>query len=152
MRERIMALVQDALNGNGSLFLIDVTVSADDRIKVVLDGDQGVSVGDCVVVSRAIERVLEEDDLDFALEVTSAGAASPLIMPRQYHKNLGRSLMVRAREGSYEGELAAVDENGIMIQWKAREAKPIGKGRITVRKTKEIPFSEIEEAKVILKF
>ena len=40
----------------------------------------------------------------------------------------------------------------LTLEWKAREPKPVGKGKHTVQKKKEISFSEVMEAKVVLKF
>ncbi|WP_422081763.1 ribosome assembly cofactor RimP [Ulvibacterium sp.] len=152
LKEKVALLLKNVLEKDESLFLIDCSISPDNMIKVVIDGDQGVSLQDCMKVSRAIEHSLDRDEEDFSLEVTSSGAASPIRMPRQYKKNIGRKLKVRTQEDTYEGNLVETLENGIVLTWKAREPKPIGKGKITVQKKKEIDFSEIEEAKVILKF
>ncbi len=152
LKDKVEMLLKEALEKDESLFLIDFSMSPDNTIKVVIDGDQGVSLQDCMQVSRAIEHSLDRDEEDFSLEVTSSGAASPIHMPRQYKKNIGRKLKVRTKEDTYEGNLVETLENGIVLTWKVREPKPIGKGKITVQKKKEIDFSEIEEAKVILKF
>ena len=127
-------------------------MGADTSNNVVLDGDHGVSVQDCMKISRAIEHNLEREVEDFSLTVTSAGAASPMVNPRQYKKNIGRKVKVLTSEEIYEGNLTGAHENGIVLEWKAREPKPIGKGKTTVQKKKEITFSDIKEAKVILKF
>lgn len=152
LKDKVEKLLKEALAKDESLFLIDLSISSDNTIKVIIDGDKGVSLQDCMKVSRAIEHNLDRDEEDFSLEVTSSGAASPIHMPRQYKKNIGRNLKVRTQEDTYEGNLVETLENGIVLTWKAREPKPIGKGKITVQKKKEINFSEIEEAKVILKF
>ncbi len=152
LKEKVEALLEEALKEDKSLFLIDFSVSPDNSIRIVLDGDKGISLKDCINVSRAIEHNLDREETDFSLEVTSAGAASPLIMPRQYGKNLGRKLKVRTAGEYFEGNLVEANEEGIVLEWKAREPKPVGKGKRTVQKKKEIDFSDIEEAKVILKF
>jgi len=151
-RERVEILLNDALEEDGSLFLIDFSISSDNKITVVLDGDDGVTVQDCMKISRAIEHNLDREEQDFSLEVASAGAASPMVLPRQYKKNIGRKLAVKTAEEAFEGNLTAATDNTIVLEWKAREPKPIGKGKHTVQKKKEIDFSEIKEAKVILKF
>lgn len=152
LKDKVKTLLDDALKADKSLFLIDFSVTADNTIKVVLDGDEGVTLQDCMKISRAIEHNLDREENDFSLEVTSAGAASPIVMPRQYNKNLGRKLKVVTEKETFEGNLTETTDTGIVIAWKAREPKPIGKGKITVQKKEEIPFSEIKEAKVILKF
>ena len=128
-------LLNKALEENPSLFLVNLTIGADNSIKVVLDGDQGV-----------------REEEDFSLEVTSAGATSPLTLPRQYNKNIGRKLQVRTTSGELEGTLVGASENSITLEWKAREPKPVGKGKVTVQKKQEIAFSDIQQAKVKLKF
>lgn len=145
-------MLNKALEEHPSLFLLDFTIGGDNTIKVVLDGDAGVTLQDCMDVSRAIEHNLDREEEDFSLEVASAGATSPLKMPRQYTKNIGRTLKVRTDSGELEGTLVQATENNITLEWKAREPKPVGKGKVTVQKQRDIPFSEIQEAKVILKF
>jgi len=151
-RQEVESLLNDALNEDENLFLIDFSISTDNKINVVLDGDRGVTVQDCMKISRAIEHNLDRDEQDFSLEVASAGAASPMVLPRQYKKNIGRKVEVKTDEETFEGNLTGASDSTIVLEWKAREPKPIGKGKHTVQKKREINFSEIKEAKVILKF
>ncbi len=152
LKEKVDVLLKDALTKDGSLFLIDFSVSPDNKIKVVLDGDDGVTIEDCITISRAIEHNLDREEEDFSIEVTSAGAASPLLLPRQYKKNIGRKVRVDTLEESFEANLTETTDKGIILEWKAREPKPVGKGKVTVQKKREIAFADIKEAKVILKF
>ncbi|WP_299364935.1 ribosome assembly cofactor RimP [Winogradskyella sp.] len=152
-KETVKELLDNALNERKDLFLIDFEILSDNTIRVVLDGDNGVLVEDCMFVSRAIEHSLDRDEQDFSLEVTSSGATSPLLFPRQYSKHIGRNLEVKTREGDkLEGQLAEANEDEIVLKWKAREPKPIGKGKVTVAKEARIAFKDIEEAKVRIKF
>ena len=152
LKDKVKTLLNEALDQDKSLFLIDFSMGADNSINVILDGDRGVSVQDCMKVSRAIEHNLDREEEDFSLTVTSAGAASPMVDPRQYKKNVGRKVKIQTSEDVYEGNLTDANENGIVLEWKTREPKPLGKGKTTVQKKKEITFSDIKEAKVILKF
>jgi ribosome maturation factor RimP len=61
-------------------------------------------------------------------------------------------MAVRAGADSFQGKLTAVSEESITLEWKSREPKTEGKGKVTVQKRQEIALSEIEEAKVVLKF
>ena len=151
-KDQVTDLLNNALAEDDNLFLIDFSISVDNKITVVLDGDNGVTVQDCMKISRAIEHNLDREEIDFGLEVASAGAAAPIVLPRQYRKNIGRKLAVRTEDDTYEGNLTAISEKGITLEWKAREPKPIGKGKVTVQKVKEIGFTDIKEAKVMLKF
>ncbi len=152
LKDKVTELLNKALQENDSLFLIDFSITLDNKIKVVLDGDAGVTLKDCMAISRAIEHNLDREEEDFALEVASAGATSPLVLPRQYKKNLGKKLEVKTTGENIEGVLTEAAEDRIVLEWKAREPKPVGKGKITVQKRQEIAISDIKEAKVVLKF
>lgn len=146
-------LLQRALNERQDLFLIDFSVSNDNAIKIIIDGDKGVLVEDCIFVSRAIEHNLDREEHDFSLEVLSSGATSPLVLPRQYSKHVGRHLEVKTNDGEkIEGQLTEANDNGVVLKWKSREPKPVGKGKVTVTKEANIAFSDIKEAKVKIKF
>ncbi|WP_339609819.1 ribosome assembly cofactor RimP [uncultured Planktosalinus sp.] len=153
LKEKVLQLLDIALEENPKLFLIDFNIDQNNDIKVILDGDEGVSLSDCIAVSRAIEHNIDREEFDFSLEVASAGASSPLTMPRQYKKNIGRILEVKTQDGqTVEGTLTGVSEKGINLQWKTREPKPVGKGKITVDKSLDIPFENIKDSKVKIIF
>ncbi len=150
--ERVTQLLQEALDENPSLFLIDLQFLANNKIKIIVDGDSGIPLNECVRISRNIEHNLDREEEDFSLEVTSPNISYPLQVKRQYKKNIGRTLKVKTAEKEYEGTLAKVDETGIFLQWKAREPKPIGKGKHTVEKSITLLYTDIKEAKVKIIF
>jgi ribosome maturation factor RimP len=119
---------------------------------VIVDGDQGISLKECVRISRHVEHNLDREEEDFALEVTSPDITQPLTVERQYQKNINRILKVKTEEGEIEGTLVNVNDKGISLQWKAREPKPVGKGKVTVVKNATIAFENIIEAKVKITF
>lgn len=151
-KDKVRQLLDTALQERPSLFLIDLTITDAGKINVYIDGDQGVTLQDCIDVSRAIEHNLDREEQDFALEVASVGVGSPLKMVRQYIKNIGRTLIVKIENQTIEAELVAANDNFITLSWQAREPKKIGKGKETVQKTLEIPYSEIKEAIVTIIF
>ena len=151
-RTKVKDLLENALLERTDLFLLEMTISEDNRIKIVIDGDNGVNVDDCMFISRAIEHNLDREEVDFALEVASAGATAPLINKRQYKKNLGRFLEVKTASDKIEAILREVTNDGISLEWKVREPKPIGKGKVTVKKEATIAFDNIVESKVLIKF
>jgi len=151
-KEKVTALLEAGLKENESIFLIDFTLGAGNKINITLDGDHGVTLKDCIAISRAIEHNLDREEDDFSLEVASVGATTPMVMPRQYKKNIGRELEVKTQDAKFEGVLTEADDQGITLEWKSREPKPIGKGKVTVQKKQVIGFSDIQEAKVIIKF
>ncbi len=151
-KEKVAELVNAALEERPSLFLIDLSISDSNKITVILDGDNGVNLQDCIDVSRAVEHNLDREEQDFSLEVASAGATSPLKNIRQYKKNIGRILKVKTAEGEIEANLTDAANDFIVLEWKAREPKKIGKGKETVQKKVEVPYGDIKEAVVVIKF
>ena len=72
-KQTIEALAQEQLRGTG-LFLAEVSVSQDNEIEVIIGREGGgVSIDDCVALSRFIESRLDRDKEDFSLMVASAG-------------------------------------------------------------------------------
>ena len=120
---------------------------------MVLDGDHGVSLEQCIKVNRHIEHQLDREVHDFSLEVSSAGATHPLQMVRQYKKNIGRKLAVHTIDNDkFKATLTQADDDQITLEWKAREPKPIGKGKHTVVKQLKVPYNQIEKATVQIQF
>lgn len=152
-KEKVNNLLQEVLSENPSLFLISKEISAGNKIVVVIDGDNGVTLNDCMKVSRHIEHNLDREEEDFSLEVYSSGVSEGLTHIRQYKKNVNRKLeVIIADNKKVEGTLVEADDEKIKLQWKAREPKPIGKGKVTVQKEQEIPYKDIVKAKVMVTF
>lgn len=151
-QEKIKDLVEEALASNDSLYLIDLSISANNKIQVVVDGDKGVPLSECIRISKNIDGNLDREEEDFSLEVTTPDIAHPLKVKRQYLKNINRILKLKTAEEEFEGTLTDATEDNIVLQWKAREPKPIGKGKVTVQKTVTLEYKEIKEAKVKIVF
>lgn len=152
-RKKIEELLHQFLAERTDLFLIDLKFSASDDITVILDGDSGVTLQDCLDASRAIEFNMDREEHDFSLQVMSAGLSEPLVTPRQFRKNLGRELdILLADSTKIEGELAKVEDDHITLVLRYRKPKEIGKGKVDVEEEKEIPYNEIKKALVTIKF
>ncbi|HOZ74728.1 MAG TPA: ribosome assembly cofactor RimP [Flavobacterium sp.] len=151
-KEKVSELLSEGLKEKPSVFLIDLTITDAFKIIVTLDGDNGVSLQDCIDISRAIEHNLDREEQDFSLEVASFSVGSPLKQTRQYKKNIGRTLIVKTATETIEAELTHATDESITLAWEAREPKKIGKGKETVQKTLELPYSDIKEAIVTVTF
>jgi ribosome maturation factor RimP len=149
---KVIDLVNEALALNESLYLIDLSISENNKIQVTIDGDKGVPLSECIRVSRNVEHNFDREEEDFSLEVSTPDIAQPLKVKRQYIKNINRILKVKTSEEDIEGVLVEADEDKIVLNWKAREPKPIGKGKVTVDKTATISYKDIKEAKVKIVF
>ena len=152
LKEKINLLLADCFDQRPDLFLIDFSVSENNEISVIIDGDNGVKVEDCIFISRALEANLDRDEIDFSLQVASCGATSPLTNTRQFSKHFGRTLTIKTHDHKYEGKLTDANDKYINIVWKVREPKPVGKGKVTVEKSIDIDLDKIKEAKVKIKF
>ncbi len=151
-KEKVSNLLEEGLLENPTLFLVDLSILESYKITVTLDGDNGVTLQDCIDISRVIENNLDREEQDFSLEVASAGVSTPLKLVRQYKKNIGRTVRVKTATETIEAKLEAASEESITLSWTAREPKKIGKGKETVEHKREIPYSEIKEAIVIIIF
>ena len=151
-KEKVHQLLQAGLDEKPDLFLIELSINDANKIVVTIDGDQGVQLQDCIDISRAIEHNLDREEQDFALEVASVGVGSPLKLVRQYVNNIGRTLIVKLATSTIEAELVEATESHITLAWEAREPKKIGKGKETVQKEQQIPYTEIKEAIVTVTF
>ena len=120
---------------------------------VVVDGDEGVPLSECIRISRNVEHNLDREAEDFALEVSTPDISKPIKLQRQYIKNINRILNVKTvNEEEIEGTLVAVNEENIVLVWDARVPKLEGKGKMTVEQTATIEYKNIKEAKVKIVF
>ncbi len=146
----IEKLVQDKLEGT-AYFMVDCSVSKDNQIVVVLDGEKDVSIDACMNVSRYLESSLDRDREDFELQVTSYGTDMPLVNMRQYRKYLNRPIKILDKEDKLtEGILLEVDDEKLRLE---PQIKPKKKGMKPKKgEPLEFRFSEIKEIKPVLKF
>ncbi len=141
---KILELVNNALEGSDK-FLVNLKITPDNRIYVDIDGDNGVTIDDCIELSRAIESQLDRDEEDFALDVSSAGADQPLKLIRQYRKNVGRDLEVVTIDGERaEGTLEDASDEGIVIRTQGTKKQ--------APETLRFAYRDIKSARVAIKF
>ena len=140
----VLEIVHDALEGSDK-FLINLKITTDNRIFVDIDGDNGVDIDDCIELSRAIEARLDRDVDDYELQVSSAGADSPLKMPRQYKRHIGRLLFITTTDGrDLEAYLNAADDNHIEVRTKGQKKQAPQEISLT--------YSDIKTAHVVIVF
>ena len=151
MKEKVEQIIAECVEGT-DIFLVKLTVSSSNDINVLLDSDSGLVLGDCRLISRDIESSLDREKEDFSLTVSSAGVGEPLVL-RQYKKNVGRKVRVTLIDGEIiEAKMVAADDKGIELEWKSREKKPTGKGKITVVNNKLLNYQSIKQTIVLITF
>ena len=123
-------------------------------VRVVIDRDSGVSLDEAADISRAIsERLDEAGDLDptggapYTLEVTSPGIGRPLTLPRHFRRARTRLVALVTTDGkSITGHVLAVTEDAVRL------IVPGRKGVGTGIKELDVPFADIDRAKVEVEF
>lgn len=133
------------------IFLVSIKVKPINNIKIYLDADNGLGIEKCIKINRALYRIMEEmgmyPDGDFSLEVSSPGVDEPLKMLRQYKKNVGREVEVILNDDTKkEGSLLEVTDDAIKIGYTE------GKNKKAVKHEVDIPFADIKQTKVKVKF
>ncbi len=153
-------MVNGVLNDMPGYFLVQVRIKPTNNIKVFLDGDEGITIETCIIINRKLYSIIEETaifpDGDFSLEVSSPGVGEPLLLHRQYLKNIGRWVKVEAKPGellladepqtTIEGELKGVTQAGIQLE------TITGKGKKQQVKQYDILFGNIKSTSVQIKF
>ncbi|MDP4206376.1 MAG: ribosome assembly cofactor RimP [Bacteroidota bacterium] len=148
---QILEIVQEKMTEG--LFLISVSVGTGNHITVIIDGDNGVSIDDCVRISRSVEGSFDREVEDFSLDVFSAGLGQPFQVKRQYTKNLGKEIEIVTKTGEhYEGILKSVDEIKITLEYSLREKVEGKNKKELVTKNVELNFDQIKTAKNIISF
>ncbi|MDB5143040.1 MAG: rimP [Mucilaginibacter sp.] len=151
IEKRVIELVEEKIADRPDLFLVDVKMHTNGKLIVLVDGDKGIGIADCAQISRHVGFHLEEEnvvDTAYNLEVSSPGVDAPLILPRQYVKNVGRSLAIKMADGSKkEGKLTGITEDAVIIE---EINKQKGKKAETIESV--IPLTQITETKVLISF
>ncbi|MDR1525611.1 MAG: ribosome assembly cofactor RimP [Tannerella sp.] len=151
-KDFIKSLAEERLKESDS-FLVDISVSPDNRISVEIDNDNGISIDECAVLSRYIEENLDREKEDFELEVGSSGITSPFKIVRQYIKNLGNEVEMLLKNGTkLTGILKAADDRCATISVE-KKIKPDGsKRKSTVEEDLTYSYDEIKCTKYLIRF
>jgi len=148
-KEKIQILIDEVLSDD--MFIVDITVGTGNSISVSVDSDAGISVGECVQISRHIESSLDREVEDFSLEVSSPGLSLPLKVLRQYLKNIGREVEVVTKNGEKQkGILKSANTEGFELEF-------LAKGRVDGKKVEETKtlaysFDQMKTVKIVISF
>jgi len=151
IEKRVIELVEEKIADRPDLFIVDVQMHNSGILSILVDGDNGVAISDCVAISRHVGFHLEEENTieqAYRLEVSSPGIDTPLKSIRQFRKNINRSLKVKLSDGNIrEGKLLNADDSGITIQEIVKEK---GKKAVTIESF--IKITDISETIVLVSF
>jgi ribosome maturation factor RimP len=149
-KQKIADLIEEHLVGSDK-FLVEFNVSAANKIIVFIDGDHGVTISDCIALSRHIESNLDRETEDFELDVSSAGLDLGLRVKRQYLKNIGKNIDIKLNDNTkITGLLKGVEDDFITIELPLNKKKK--KSDVAEDLIKDIEFKNIKETKVVIIF
>lgn len=127
-------------------FLVEIKVSSTNVIDVFVDGDDGISISECVKISRHLGKNFDRDQEDYELHVSSPGLTSPFVLRRQYEKYIDREIKVLTIDDKkMHGILKAITDDEIELELK------VGKKGQEIRLEKLL-FADIKEAKPVISF
>ncbi len=137
---------------NTDYFLVDLTVSTDNCIQVVIDHAEGVWIDDCVELSHFIENHFDRDVEDYELEVGSAGLGQPFQVLHQWEIHVGHPVETLMKDGrKLQGKLTEVNAEGFTMQVETK-VKEEGKKRPKMQLVDVYcPFAEVVSTKYLIK-
>jgi ribosome maturation factor RimP len=147
-KQLVQKFVEERIEGT-NLFIVSIHISESNHIQILIDGDQGVSIDQCISVSRNVEHQLDREVEDFSLEVSSYGLSQPIILPRQFAKNIGKEVEIKTLAGDkINGILLKATDQNIKVE-QTLTKKQIKEGLPTQI---EVAHSQIKEVKSVISF
>ena len=154
--KRLAELIEPVIAAAGmDLESVRMSVAGKRRLlRIVVDGDHGVSLDDAADVSREISAMLDEanalGEVPYTLEVSSPGVDRPLTEPRHWRRAVGRLVKVKVTgEGTVEGRILAADADGVTLDLAKGERRfelgELGAGAIQIEFGR-IPDAELDES------
>ncbi len=136
--EEIRSLVENRIEGTG-IFLVEVAVRPGNTVRVLLDRPGGISIDECVAISKNLHSELDRDVEDYSLEVSSPGVGTPFRVKQQYDNSVGRDLEIVMTDGNrLAGRLVRVEGSEIVLTVNEKERR--------------VAFDEIKSAKENISF
>ena len=119
-------------------------------LRLVVDGDGGVTLDDVAEVSQAVSAALDEGgqmgEAAYDLEVTSPGVSRPLTLPRHWRRAVGRLVLVSPTAGGeLTGRVVEADEDGVVLELPGK--KPGMKGEL-----RRLGYPELGRGRVQVEF
>ena len=146
-KTRIETLVNE-FTADSDIFTVNVKVTTGSKIIVQVNKKDGITIAECVQLSKHIESNLDRETEDFELKVSSPGIGEPLVVKEQFEMSVGRRIEVVDAEGEkFAGLMKSFNDDGFNLEVKQ---KVKGKKKELVEKLFNI--DQIRSAKVLITF
>ena len=150
-KTELQQVINQALEGT-KMYLVILKVSKDNVIEVALDSDEDITIDDCVAVNDAVLEAFDRDEEDYELTVGSYGITSPLLLPRQYRKNIGYEVEVLTADGrKLKGVIADADDEGFTLSMTVKKKLEGKKRPEMVEEQERFNYNDIKQTKNIIK-
>lgn len=142
--DKIILLVEPLLEGT-DMFVVKIKNKPTNNIKLFIDADTGMQISRCSEVNKKLYKLIEADEIfpdgNFSLEVSSPGVDEPLMLERQYRKNIGRNVLVTMQDDKeHLGKMTAASGEQVTLEMPVPKKK-----EVTVV---NIPFFDIKKTVV----
>lgn len=135
------------------IYLVDLSIDKNNRISIELASKEGVSIDDCISLSKFIELSLDREIEDFELEVASAGISNPFKILRQYQDAIGQEIELLVKGGiKHKAILLDANESFVEIEIEKKIKLEGKKKKETVKETIKVVMSDILQAKRVISF
>ena len=151
-KSALIGYIESKLDGT-DMYLVDVKITPDNNIIVELDSDTAIDIDDCIKLTQEIESEFDRDKEDYELEVGSVGITSPLQVPRQYKKYIGKEMEVLTKSGKkLKGILVEAGEDGFKVETEEKVRKEGTKKPVIEKISHDFNYGDVKEVKYLLKF
>src|ERR1700678_2554236 len=120
--KRLAELIEPVVAAAGmDLDAVRMSVAGKRRLlRIVVEGDGGLSLADAAAVSREISAMLDEvnalGEVAYPLEVSSPGVDRPLTEPRHWRRAVGRLVRFSHDGSALEGRVVSADDTGVVLE------------------------------------
>ena len=144
-KSKIETLIEEFIK-DSQLFLVGVKVSNSNRIAILADSMNGITIDECASLHRHIENNLDREAEDFELQVSSPGLDVPFAVIGQYYKNEGKQVEVTDTAGSkFTGTIKNVTTGGFELETEVKI-----KGKTKEKRDLSFNFEQVKSTRVVL--
>lgn len=150
-KEIIISIIEEYISDK-EIYLVDVTISSQYEIDVIVDAITGVPIDKCIELSRFIESKFDREEQDFELTVGSQSISDVFKIDLHYIKNIGREVeIVTKSDEKIKGELKSFEDGVVTLFHQEKRSLDGKKRKVLVDLFTEVKKDDIKITKLIIK-